>query len=265
MDHFTVIVLAVVQGVAEFLPISSSGHLVIGEALFAAATGRKLTDPTELNIALHAGTLASIAAVYWRRIWRLLGQDRRVVGLLFVATLPAVVVGLPVRLWWAEGVLENALLAGCMLPVTGLILIIASRRLPGAIEYQDLTYRQALAIGLFQAAALLPGISRSGTTIAAGLFVGLRREATATFSFLLALPVIGGACLLEVMQRLLKPPSVGASSSGWLLLLGAAVSAVVGVLALRWLLAWLQRGRLQWFAAWCIPVGLAVVAWQLTG
>lgn len=263
MEYLTVIVLAVVQGVAEFLPISSSGHLVIGEALFAAATGRKLPDPTELNIALHAGTLASIAVVYWQRIWRLLGQDRRVLGLLFVATLPAVVVGMPVRLWWAHSILENAFLAGCMLPVTGLILIVASRRTPGELEYQDLTYRQALFIGLCQAVALLPGISRSGTTIAAGLLAGLRRDATATFSFLMALPVIGGACLLELLQRLLKPASTAQATSGWLLALGVVISAVVGMLALRWLLAWLQRGRLQWFAAWCIPAGLAAIAWQL--
>jgi undecaprenyl-diphosphatase len=263
MDYPTVIVLAIVQGVAEFLPISSSAHLVIAEAIFADLSRRNPPDLTSLNIALHGGTLVSILVVYWRRVWRLLGQDRRVIGLMVVGTLPAVLIGLPVRLLWSHSVLENPLLAGCMLPLTGLMLIWAGRQPPRDMDYSHLSHGRALLIGLAQAAALLPGISRSGATICAGLAVGLGRGAAATFSFLLALPVIGGACILELAGAL-GGMSSGEERLAWpLLLAGGIVAALVGVIALKWLLAWLHRGRLQWFAAWCIPVGLAVIAWQL--
>jgi undecaprenyl-diphosphatase len=263
MDYPTVIVLAVLQGVAEFLPISSSAHLVIAEAIFAQFQGQTPTDLTSLNIALHGGTLVSIVAVYRQRIGRLLGQDRRVLGLLFVGSLPAALIGLPVRMWWAHGVLENPLLAGCLLPLTGLMLIWAGRQPAGDTDYRELSYGRAALIGLAQAAALLPGISRSGATISAGLAVGLERGAAATFSFLLALPVIGGACLLELAAALAGGPAADSARTWPLLLTGAIVAAATGVIALRWLLAWLNQGRLPWFAAWCIPVGLAVVAWQL--
>jgi undecaprenyl-diphosphatase len=123
-----------------------------------------------------------------------------------------------------------------------------------------LGYGPALLIGLFQAFAILPGISRSGTTIVAGLGCGLRRDEAATFSFLLAIPAIGGAGLLELKDLLSEPAGhmpLGA------LALGALVSFVVGLLSLCWLIRWLQKGRLHLFAWWVIPLGLAVIAWRL--
>jgi undecaprenyl-diphosphatase len=126
-----------------------------------------------------------------------------------------------------------------------------------------MTYRAAFIIGLCQATAILPGISRSGTTIAAGLGLGLKREAAAAFSFLLALPVVAGACALEFVKlfRATAPPAVPWPT----LAAGIGISFVVGVLALVWLLRWLEGGKLHWFAWWCIPLGIAVVWWQLAG
>lgn len=197
MDFLLVVALGAIQGVTEFLPISSDGHLAVAEALYEALVGQQIPNALGLNIVLHAGTLAAILVVYREKLWRLLGQDRRVIGLLFVGTLPAVIVGLPLHRWGGDW-LTNPLLTGLMLPLTGLLLLWGARQPLGDLEYPDMGYQRALVIGLFQAVAILPGISRSGTTISAALALGLKREAAATFSFLLAVPAVAGACLLEM-------------------------------------------------------------------
>lgn len=259
MNWLTVIIVGVVQGITEFLPISSDGHLLIVESLMESLAGVHLDDPLTLNVALHGGTLLSIFVVYWNRIWRLLGEDRRVLGLVIAGTIPAVVVGLPLK-WYCEPILESTLMAGLMLPVTGILLWTSGRRTPGDTDYPDITYRQALVIGAAQAFAILPGASRSGSTIAAALFLGIAPEAAATFSFLLALPAVAGACLLVLLDA--AGSDVG--TIPWFHLgVGAFISFVTGVLALSWLRRWLQRGRFYQFAYWCIPVGITVVVWQL--
>ncbi len=259
MDWLAVIILGIVQGVAEFLPISSSGHLVIVEALLETAGGG-LPHRLMLNVVLHGGTLLAILVFYRRRVLALLGTDRRAIGLLVVGTLPAAVAGLTLERRWPH-LLENPLLAGAMLVVTGLLLIWARRHDDGHTAYAQISYRQALLVGLAQALGLLPGMSRSGVTIVAGMASGLRPDAAATFSFLLAIPAIAGACLLE----LLKVWTDGGSQIGLpLLAIGAATSFVVGLVSLWWLLRWIDRGWLYRFAFWCIPLGIAVVGWQLS-
>lgn len=166
-----ILILAVVQGFAEFLPISSSGHLVVLSAFLSAGNPQEL-DVADLNVVLHIGTLFSIIVFYWHRIWRLLGEDRRAIRLLIIGTIPAVVLGLTIKLT-CEELIENALLAGLLLPITGLMLLWATRRMKGQGEYTEMTNRQAFLIGLSQSAAILPGLSRSGTTICTGLKLGL--------------------------------------------------------------------------------------------
>lgn len=255
-----ILALAVVQGIAEFLPVSSSGHLVVGEALFDQFGYTKLG----LVIVLHVGTLAAILVFYWRRIWRLLGADRRVLSLLVVGSLPAAAVGLAIKATpWGktlESGLESPLLAGLMFPVTGLMLLWAARHEAGQTTCRDLGYGKALLIGGLQAVAILPGISRSGSTIAAGLGCGLRRDEAAAFSFLLAIPAIGGGGLLEMLHLLEQ--GAGSTPVGGLIL-GASVSFLVGLAALWWLIRWLNQGRLHRFAWYLIPLGVTVVVWQL--
>lgn len=277
MDYLRIIVLGVVQGITEFLPISSDGHLLIANALLDACRVPRLDDVLVAEIALHAGTLISILVVFRQRIVRLLGADRRAIGLLIIGTLPAIPIGFAAySIDVLHSGLESTLLAGLLLPVTGGLLLWAGKRQPGDVSYVNLTWRQALLIGVAQAVALLPGISRSGTTIVAGLAVGLRREAAATFSFLLAIPVIGGAVLLGLVDLLSKlgtgrVPSAGVASvsattgAGQLsqLGVGALVSFIVGLGALALLLRWMRVGRLQVLAWWCIVLGPIVVIWQL--
>jgi len=258
MGLFEVLVLAVVQGVAEFLPISSSGHVVVVGKIFEQF-GRPMPDMPSLNIVLHVGTLGAILAFYWRPLRQVLGQDRRVIRLLVVATLPAAAVGIPLR--WAFGeALQSALLAGFMFPLTGAMLLWSARLSPGTVTCRKLNYAGALLIGVFQAIAILPGVSRSGATIVAGLACGLKREEAATFSFLLAIPAIGGAGLMELVALLRAPAHL---SSLALLGLGAALSFAVGLASLALLLRWLREGRLHHFAAWVLLLGPAVIAWKL--
>ena len=253
-----ILVLAVVQGFTEFLPISSSGHLVVLSALLTNGDPSQL-EIGDLSVVLHVGTLLSIIVFFWRRIWRLLGSDRRTIWLLAIGTVPAVVIGLSIELT-CKHLIENPLLAGLMLPITGLILLWAARELQGKGQYNDLTARQAFGIGVAQALAILPGISRSGTTISTGLKLKMAPKEAATFSFLLAIPAIGGAGLLKALSAYKH----GGLATPWQhLVLGGGVSFLVGIVALFWLINWLERGRLRLFAWWCIPLGVAVTIWQV--
>ncbi len=252
-----VLALAVVQGITEFLPISSDGHLaVIAPLLF----GSRTSPPglLSVSIALHVGTLGSILVYYCKRIARLLTTDRRTLGLILVGTIPAGIVGVAIKLA-AEQVIESPLLAGLMLPVTGALLLWCSSRPPGTLDYDQLRWRDSLWIGICQAAAILPGLSRSGSTIAAGLSVGLSRPAAVTYSFLLAIPALAGAGLVEGLSIYSKgPPPV---PPAWLIT-GGVVSFLVGIAALWSLERMLQRGWLHWFGWYCIALGIAVTAWQ---
>ncbi len=264
MSLLEVLLLAVVQGLTEFLPVSSSGHLVVANAVLDALGKAPAQDLIEVSITLHLGTLASVLVYYRREIAKLLGADWRVIPLLVVGTIPAVVVGGGIKKGLpdsaADAVLENVLLAGLMFPVTAALLMLASRKAPGETEYQRLQWWQALAIGVAQAFAILPGISRSGSTIAAGLFTGLRREAASTFAFLLAIPAILGAGVLEGLD-ILEEGATGTPALS--LALGFAVSFAVGYVALALLIQFVKRGRLALFAWYLAPLGIAVVAWQL--
>jgi undecaprenyl-diphosphatase len=263
MEYLRIIILSVVQGITEFLPISSDGHLVVADKLVEAFSTVPLTEQNlVVTIILHLGTLAAILIVYWRQVLSLLTINRRVIGLLIIGTIPAAVVGLLLDKY-LEDYMVNPLLTGLLLPLNGLILLFIDRKKPGEQSYETLTYRQAIFIGCCQAFAPLPGISRSGTTIAGGLGAGLRRDAAATFSFLLAIPAISGAGVLGIIKLATKGtdnlPSAG------VLILGAVISFAVGLVSLRLLLRLLREGLLDPFAYWCIALGIGVVIWQLLG
>ena len=253
-----VIILAVMQGIAEFLPVSSSGHMVVLSAIFDRC-GVKIDEKLTVNIVLHLGTLLSILIFYRRRIIDLLSKDKRVIYLLAVGTIPAVVVGLTLKRF-GEDLLVNPMLAGPMFIVTAGMLIWTTRHPGGETECRDLSYGHALIIGFFQAFAILPGISRSGSTIVAGMGCGLKREEAATFSFLLAIPVIAGAGILDLKDLADKGNGSVPIAA---LIVGAAVSFAVGLAALGWLVGWIRHGRLHWFAWWLVPLGIAVSVWQL--
>ena len=268
MGLVEIVVLAIVQGLTEFLPVSSSGHLVVASALLETL-GYSLPPDDELlalEVVLHIGTLLAILVYFRREVWALAGSDQRLVPLLVVGTIPAVLIGLPLK-YLASDVLVSPLLAGCMFPVTGLLLIWASRQPEGTAPYRELGYGRTIFIGLWQSLALLPGVSRSGATISAGLACGLDRRSAGVFAFLLGIPAMAGAGALEIAELAKRYWEGEATTSGAthpaLLALGLFVSMLVGLLALAWLIRWVERGRLTLFAWYLFPLGAAVVAWQL--
>lgn len=253
-----IVILAIVQGIAEFLPISSSGHLVILGTLLG---GGELGESPTLEVILHAGTLGSILVVFWRRILDLLSRDRRVIPLLVVGTLPAVVIGLTIKTQF-EYILRYPILAGAMLLVTATMLVILGRLPPRDGEYQAMSWKTAFLIGCFQAFAILPGVSRSGSTILGGRLLGLKNDDSVTFSFLLAIPAILGATVLT-LKDVLEQGQAGVPLQYTLteLSIGAFISFFVGIFALKWLIGWSRQDRLHWFAWWCYPAGIAVLAY----
>ncbi len=250
-----IVILAIVQGIAEFLPISSSGHLVV----LGAMMGEMPESPT-LVIFLHAGTLGSICVIYWRRILDLLASDKRVIPLLIVGTVPAAVIGLTIKSQF-EWILQDPKLAGAMLVVTGGMLIGLGKLKPRDGNYQSMNWRNAFLVGCFQAFAILPGISRSGATILGGRLLGLKNEDSITFSFLLAIPAILGATVLAIKDLVDQQSSgIGFDRPLGELMVGVMIAFITGIFALNWLIGWSRLDRLHWFAWWCIPVGIAVAA-----
>ena len=261
MSFLEIIVLAIIQGLTEFLPVSSSGHLVVANSVLHALGSQPVQDLIEVSIVLHLGTLMAVLVYYRRQLVLLLSRDRRVIPLLIVGTLPAVAFGLLLKRGFFEKmILESPFIAGLMFPITGIVLYWISRRKPGDTDYPEMTWRQSLQIGLMQAAAILPGISRSGFTIAGGLAVGLSRQAAATYAFLLAVPAILGAGILEGLEFFEGKPT---GTPPLNLMAGFLVSFAVGWVALKLLVGLVQRGRLAMFTYYLVPLGVVVVVWQL--
>jgi len=252
------ILLGVVQGLTEFLPVSSDGHLaVIGHVADVHTPG------VFVEVALHVATLGSILVVYGRRFWQLAvnvlrrqPDALRYAGLLLIGMIPAGLVGI-----FFEDLIARAFdslwAAGVGFLVTGAALWSTRHRGPeGGVQP---TPAGALIIGLAQALAPLPGVSRSGMTISSGLWVGLGAVSAADFSFLMAIPLIAGAGLVEARHASVDIAQVGAVP----LLVGCLVAFGSGVFAIRFLVAMLRRGRFHAFAPYCVAVGLFTLAYAL--
>lgn len=266
------IILGVVQGATEFIPVSSSGHLVIVPWLLGWQPESLLFDTV-----LHWGTLLAILIIFWRDFWliflavltslvrrSLADFHARLGWFIVVGSIPAAVTGLLLK-DPLEALFASPTAAAGFLLVTGLVLVaseLLAKRLVTLSRLEQLRFGDSLIIGLAQALALAPGISRSGTTIAAGLARGLRRDDAARFSFLLGTPAFLGAGLLQLMDSLaVNPAQVQAQLP--VLAVGFLASAVTGVLAIRFLLNYLRSRSLYIFAVYCCLLGLLVLALNL--
>jgi undecaprenyl-diphosphatase len=197
--------------------------------------------------------------VYWRDLWAL-RSDWRTCALVVVGTIPAGLVGVTLEDWF-EQAFDAPILAGFGLLVTASLLAIAQRLEQARFTVKTMPWLSAILIGFFQAVALVPGISRSGSTISGGLLTGLEREAATRFSFLLAIPVTAGAILLTIVKKVAKDPTLTVGMGP--LLAGIAVSFLVGWVALEVLIRLVVRGKLHWFGAYCALAGCATIAWCL--
>jgi undecaprenyl-diphosphatase len=256
--------MAIVQGITEFLPISSDGHLAVTNALLESLGERPAPDLLEVTLVLHLGTLASVLVYYRRELVQLLFQDRRAILPIIVATIPAVIVGLGIEKGLPDDIskplLESPLLAGFGFLISAAALWWSSRCAQGDMHYTELPLAKATLIGILQSIAILPGVSRSGMTISGGLGSGLGRNASATFSFLMAVPAIAGAGLLKMIDLYQQGTTATPIPN---LAIGFVVAMIVGLAAIAVLIRFVQRGHLNWFVYYLVPLGIVVIIWQL--
>lgn len=255
------LILGIVQGITEFLPVSSSAHLVLTPWLLQWENPGLAFDAM-----LHLGTLLAVVAYFWRDLWELvvsglvsirersLGDDpnRRMAWFIVIGTLPAAVLGFALEDFF-EGLFGAPLRVGVLLLGTGLLLASSERWSRRRQDLAELGLLDALFVGLGQALAIAPGISRSGATISAGLARGLGREAAARFSFLLSVPIVFGAGLFSLKELLESPWII---ESPWSLLAGFLSAAISGFLSIKFLLSYLRTRSLYPFAVYCWAVGL---------
>ena len=246
---FETTILAVLQGIAEFLPISSSGHLVLGKALLG------VEEPgIRLDIFLHVGTLLAIAAFYWKVIWRILREyDWKYVAKIVVSAIPAGVIGILFK-DDLEEFFSSPHAVGAALLFTGIILL-ATKVLPKGGK--DVSFLGAIVMGIAQAVAILPGVSRSGMTLAAARASKIEAAKSAEFSFLMSAPPIAGAALLEVLKAMKDNcPNCPSTETAWpLVIYGGVLAAVVGYFSLAFLLKALKSDRFWMFGPYCLLAG----------
>jgi len=251
-----VLLLAALQGVTEYLPVSSSGHLVLARSFVPG--GEQLASDAALEVWLHLGTVLAVCVYYRRELVRLVtgifgrgehpGEQRHLAAMLVLASLPAAIVGIGFQ-HQIEALFAGPLPAASALLLTGLVLAVSPNLGGSERRLRSVGVQVALLVGLVQALAIMPGISRSGMTIVAGMALGLTAQSSATFSFLLSIPAILGAALLKV-------PQIGASDLDALTLgAGLATSFGVGLASLVFLVHVAKRRRLHWFAPYCFALG----------
>lgn len=281
MPIYQAVVLAIVQGLAEFIPVSSSGHLIIVRRLLG---WNELSPAHELtfDVALHFGTLLSVL-IYFRRTWiQILSaafggkvvrfseasnadtnltvdeeiQERRLLWYLAIATIPGAIAGKFLEHSAEDYFREHIYLIAGALIVVALLMWLGEKVGYRKKPLSFVTFGDALVVGFAQAFALIPGVSRSGATITAGLFRNMTREAAVRFSFLLSTPIIAGACLLKAHELHKEGVPAGMQAP---FLVGIIVSALVGYAAIAWLIRYLQSNSLKVFIVYRIVVGIALI------
>ena len=273
LEFLQAILLGVVQGLTEFLPVSSSGHLLLGQYFLGLDQDR---FGLPFDVALHLGTLVAVVTYFWRDLLRMAGAfvrslspggrdladpDQRLAYLILASTIPAALIG-----FFLEGFFEEAVRSPWVvvfnLVLVGILFIVAEAVGSKSRQADKLRFVEAVGIGLAQAAALVPGVSRSGATITLGLFLGLRREEAARFSFLMSVPIIAGAGSLQLAEVAAEGMD---RSQVAMFVAGFVSSAVVGYLAIRFFLRFVVHHSLRAFAYYRFGLAAVVAVLLLLG
>ena len=260
MEWFEALILGLIQGLTEYLPVSSSGHLAIGSALFDI----KGEDNLAFTIVVHVATVFSTLVILWKEIdWIFRGlfkfemnaETRYVINIL-ISMIPIGIVGVFFK-DYVEAIFGSGLLiVGCCLLVTALLLTFSYYAKPRLKE--NISMKDAFIIGLAQACAVLPGLSRSGSTIATGLLLGDNKAKLAQFSFLMVIPPILGEALLDGM-KMMKGEAVAGDIPALSLIVGFIAAFVSGCLACKWMINIVKKGKLIYFAIYCATAGTATL------
>ena len=263
MEIWKAILVGIVQGLSEFLPVSSSGHIaLLQHALGMREAGEGAQQDITFELVLHLGTFLSVVIYFRRRLAGLLlclwqkerKEDRTMILWLIMATVPATVAFFSARDLF-EGAYDNPVLVGGCLLVTGVILLLPKLFARESRESREFGMRQAIWMGVAQSLAILPGISRSGATITAGLLAGGKASKAAEFSFLMFLPAIGGGTLLKLRE--LKDVMQGEAAAAYLL--GFMAAFVSGLFAVYLVLKTIQKGKFEYFGYYCFLVGVVAM------
>ena len=264
MDWLQGLILGLVQGLTEFLPVSSSGHLAIGREILGVEAAEDLV----FEVAVHTATVLATIVVFRKQIWKLLcglfkfkyNDETDYILKICVSMIPVFIVGVFFK-DSVEALFSSLMVVGVALLVTAALLFFSDKvsqcraAVEQAGERNGISYAQAFIVGLGQALAVIPGLSRSGTTISTGLLCGVKREAVAQFSFLMVLVPILGEAFLDVVGGDFAASSVGAGA----LVTGFLAAFVSGLFACKVMIALVKRAKLKWFALYCALVGLAVI------
>lgn len=260
MEIIQSLILGVVQGLTELLPISSSAHLNLIPWIF------NWDIPASFDVALHFGTLLAIA-IFFFKDWidlikggykQVVKKEKSTEGRMFwyivIATIPGGIIGFILDHIVGESLGEMPLLIAIALIVMGIILYIVDKKAPSNTKYEDMTFKQTFLIGLSQALAFIPGVSRSGITMTTGRLMGVDRSSTAKYSFMLSAPIVLGATLYKFKDFVFNLPFV----------VGVLSSFIVGLLVIKFLLQYLQKGSFKVFAIYRIVVGIAIIILFMT-
>lgn len=265
MSWFEALVLGLIQGLTEYLPVSSSGHLAIGQALFGMNDG---ADNLMFTVAVHVATVLSTVVILWSEIdWVLKGlfkfkmnDETKYVLNIIVSMIPVGVVGLLFKDQIEEIFGSGLLVVGCCLLITAALLTFSYYAKPRQKEH--ISMKDAFIIGIAQAIAVLPGVSRSGSTIATGLLLGNKKESLAQFSFLMVIPPILGEALLDVL-KMMKGENVMGGIETLPLMVGFVAAFLAGCVACKWMISIVKRGKLIYFGIYCAIVGVVTIICSL--
>lgn len=270
MTWLDALILGIVQGLTEYLPVSSSGHIEIFKQILGVDL--PADENLQFSVIVHAATVMSTIVVLWPMFSRLCksfftfrrGRDFDYVCKILISCIPVGIVGVFLKSAVEDIFGSGLLVVGICLCVTAALLTFAwwtDRRVPAA-RGRDISWSDAVVIGLAQAVAVLPGLSRSGTTIATGIMLGDKRTEVASFSFLMVILPILGECLLDV-KDMLGEVTPGGETGIAALAIGFASAFIVGCGACKWMIELVKRGKLVWFALYCVAMGIICILWTL--
>ena len=259
MSTLQAIILGIVQGLTEFLPVSSSGHIELAKALLGQDLGE---ENMLMTVTLHAATALSTIVIFWKEVKEIFAgllqfkmNEQTLFSLkIILSMVPAAVVGLTMEDWINETFFGNLLLVGAMLILTGILLFAADR---AKDTDNKVTFKSAFIIGISQAIAILPGISRSGATISTSVLLGIDRSRAARFSFLMVVPLILGKMAKDIMDGAFAETGVAFLT----LSAGFIAAFLTGLVACTWMISLVKKAKLSWFSYYCFVVGaIAIVS-----
>lgn len=264
MDLIQTIIIAIVEGLTEFLPVSSTGHMIITQHLLGVEQGNDFVH--SFTFIIQFGAILSVVCLYWRKFFSFNQETWKLYGKLIIGVIPAVVVGLAAKKsGFLDWLLDSVEVVAITLILGGIFMLFCDRIFNKGQEENEVTNKRAFNIGLFQCLAVIPGMSRSMSTIVGGMANGLTRKKAAEFSFFLAVPTMAGATLLDMIDVLKGDSAWATSENLFLLAVGCMVSFIVALLAMKWFVSFLAKYGFKAFGWYRIIVGAVILIMLLSG